>query len=396
MADLKYIIKLVDGKTITLSRDSIELYPHIQDQLGDLAGNTLVLNYKDAEALYTILTTDFLEQEHSPDMYIRLIRAVEYLGNENMLDTMLKILLPWFYDPDILLKLKQDKDSFKKLMNKLSVPVLWQILQFFTVLEFEYQGGEFIGRGEVGATSDDLNYIVIEGPKNNKMEIWHKGQLVKELPQVLSGNKEGPSITNNGDIYYVDRAVYPNRIMKYVGEEIMANNDLAIIPQQLRSITTSKAYDFSQYEMQYATTLEISAIISLYHSVPSRDGTKFRMTTLIPTNNPLPIDIRKIERFEVRNMDTNDVILTRTTTTGNTIYWTSPRMNVIIETDTKLQYYLTTKNGTSLPINISSRLKLPDNINLKIYVQCNKLKPQRNYNYSHAEEKLLYLKLIFS
>ncbi len=378
MADSKFIIKLVDGKTISLSRDSIELYPHIQDQLGDLSGNTLVLNYGDADALHLILTTDFLEQEYAPNMYIRLISAVEYLGNENMLDTMLKVLLTWFYNPDILAQLKQDKESIKQLISTLSVPVLWKILQFFTVLEFEYQGGEFMERKEIDAASDDLNYIILkERDENNKIEIWHKGQLVKELGQIFDFSS--PAIKNNGDIYCVDETLnpldetlHPNRIMKYVGAEIMANDDQAIIPQRLRDITLS----------------------NIANIIISRDGTKFIMVTTLPNDD-------RIKRFEVRNMDTNDVILTRNIKTGNTKYYTSPRMNVIIETDPQLQYYITNKNGTSIPINIPHTQDLTSDDVLYIYIQCNDLSYQRKYNPEYHPwfpdiDIKLKLKLIFS
>ena len=373
MADLKYIIKLVDGKTLTLSSNSIKLYPHIQDQISDISGNEVFLEYSDTEALHLILTTDFLEQEYAPDMHIRLISAVEYLGNENMLDTMLKILLTWFNNPDILAQLKQDKEFIKKLISTLSVPVLWRILQFFTVLEFEYQGVEFMEIKEIDAASDDLNYIILkERDENNKIEIWHKGQLVKELEQIFPNSIIGRAIKDNGDIYYVDETLHPNRIMKYVGAEIMANDDQAIIPQRLRDITLS----------------------NIANIIISRDGTKFIMVTTLPNDD-------RIKRFEVRNMDTNDVILTRNIKTGNTKYYTSPRMNVIIETDPQLQYYITNKNGTSIPINIPHTQDLTSDDVLYIYIQCNDLSYQRKYNPEYHPwfpdiDIKLKLKLIFS
>ncbi len=97
MADTNYIIKLVDGKTISLSSDSIPLYPHIQDQLGDISGNELFLTYPDTAALHLILTTNFLEKEYAPDMYIRLISAVEYLGNENVLLSIKPGYMIWIH-----------------------------------------------------------------------------------------------------------------------------------------------------------------------------------------------------------------------------------------------------------------------------------------------------------
>ncbi len=300
---------------------------------------------------------------------------------------------------DILLQLKQDKESITELINKLSVPVLWQILQFFIVLELEYQGGEFDGRGESEseAFSNDLNYIVIEGPGNNKMEIWYKGRPGIVLPVFLSNYKEGRAIKDNGDIYYVDNGVYPNRIMKYVRAEIMANKNLAIIPQHVWDITIPQhLWDTTSPNVQdiVGTMSNVEDIALTNHSGLSRDGTKFMViTTLIA-------DIHKIEQCEIRNMDTNEVILTRTTLTGNTKYYTSPRMNVIIETDTKLQYYLTTKNGTSPPININipSIQELTSDVALDIYIQCNRISPQRKYNpeFKAIRKKAPYRKLIFS
>ena len=302
-----YFIKLNDGREdIIIPANLINVYPIIQDQIIDLVGNELALAYADGQALRIVLTTDFLKQGYGPDMYIRLINAMSYLGNDDIVNIMLKTIVNWFDTPNILLQLKQNKEAVKNLMGTLAVPVLWQILQFFQVLRMAYEI-DFNGRGVIIVASNDLNYIAVESEIDNDfVEIWYKNQKVSQLDYI---SDIGHVIKDNGDYYYLDTYEDSKKIIKLIGTEIIATRGKGVIPHPLWDINPNVLFS------------EISS-----------DGTKYSLYITSPT------DEYKVERYEIRNMDTNNLILTLSST-GNMQYYVSTRMNFVIETDGQ-QYYL--------------------------------------------------------
>ncbi len=135
---MDYTIRLLDGKTLTLPATFASFYPIIEEQAGDIVGDVIVLNYPDSDALYTILSTDYIKTAHDPSTYIRLINAVGYLGNKEVLTTMLYTILNWFSDQTILTSLKQQKEAVKNLIGSLDVSILLDMIRLLKTFQFNY------------------------------------------------------------------------------------------------------------------------------------------------------------------------------------------------------------------------------------------------------------------
>ena len=339
-----YSIKLNDGREdIIIPANLTNLYPAIQEQVDYLYGNELALAYPDSQALRIVLTTDFLKQGYSPDMYIRLINAMSYLGNEDIVNTMLKTIVNWFDTPNILAQLKQNKDVVKNLMGTLAVPVLWQILQFLPFLHLAYKKffhHEFI----INATSNDLNYIVISG-YSGRSEILYEGKEIGDLDNTT--HRPNTAIKDNGDVYYLYRPMEgPSQIMKLIGTEIKATKDENVISHPLAIMRQDKAVDL----------------------FISQDGTKFRTLAASPTD-------KNIQQFEVRNIDTNNLIFSADHHRDQKEYNVSPRINYAIEieidedTEIYTQYHLINMNGQRLTVDISLPEGLTYNNLTNLFIQ---------------------------
>ncbi len=105
MSTTDYIIKLSDNRTLLLSPDKANFYPLIRDMLDMIdtqPGGEIPLFYRDSDALYTLLTTTNWNISKDPQMYMRLINAMDYMGHEQMMDIMLAQVVHWLAHPEIL------------------------------------------------------------------------------------------------------------------------------------------------------------------------------------------------------------------------------------------------------------------------------------------------------
>ena len=90
MAKHIYTIRLSDDRTVVVSENIIQMYPVIKKTITDQnivnvpikSGDEIFLAYDDTEALFIVLSTDYLTPSRNPKMYMRLVKAVDYLGNE--------------------------------------------------------------------------------------------------------------------------------------------------------------------------------------------------------------------------------------------------------------------------------------------------------------------------
>ncbi len=207
MADITYTIQLSNDQTVTIDQNLVQLYPTIANQLGDLApGNNIVLAYDDPAALYTVLSTDYLHTGHSLETYVRLVKAVDYLGNDKLLDKTLKTIIQWFDTSDVLSVLKQNKDEVKRLMKSLRDTEQWRMLELYTpvrpVYSFDGENTNYINLEYI--VSDNLDYIFIIPTEH----IFNKGLEVyraKERMIGQYGSQYGSIvITNDENIYIVE------------------------------------------------------------------------------------------------------------------------------------------------------------------------------------------------
>ena len=100
MSTTDYIIRLSDDRTLSISPADADFYPLIRnmiDAIGMQSGEEIPLYYDDSEALYTIFTNKsyYIGISENPQLYMRLINAVDYLGREEMMDIMLKDVVHW-------------------------------------------------------------------------------------------------------------------------------------------------------------------------------------------------------------------------------------------------------------------------------------------------------------
>ncbi len=299
MSDITYIIKLSDDRQITIPQNLLQFYPTINQKIegGRIQPEDAVfLEYPDAHNLYTILTTDYLKTGHAPNVYIGLIKAVDYLKNSKVLNKMLLTLLTWFETPAILNALKQQKNVVKALINQLPLTVQQQMLNLYPAgtLVPEYS---FEDWGNIRLVSDDLDYIFIVKYEGNI--IYHRGKEAKTIQSSYYPDENRIIITNNGDIYNV------------------------------KDVTEGKS--FIMLNAKRIRSLEVNNVaIHL-----STDATTYSRNRIKPPG------IYQIT--ELRNLNSNKLIMTSPNAGVDNFYLsTSPRMTVVVgqeETD-KLIYFI--------------------------------------------------------
>ncbi len=121
-----YIIQLSNNKQLTISSEVAQYYPTIQDIIEYIedVDAPIPLIYDDSDALYQVLTTQYIKKEHQLDEYIRLIKAVDFLGNHEVMVNMAKTLRHMFESPQEIESFKPHKDIIKSLILSLPITVL--------------------------------------------------------------------------------------------------------------------------------------------------------------------------------------------------------------------------------------------------------------------------------
>ncbi len=368
MADITYNIQLSNNQTITIDQNLVQLYPSIQDQLGDLApGGTVFLNYDDPEALYIVLSTDYLHTGHSPETYIRLIKAIDYLGNDKLLDTTLRTILQWFETPNVLSVLKQNKNEVRRLMGILSDTELWRMLELYHLFQLAYTLDlETLDKPII---SDDLNYVMIIPEViifNNGIEVFRStmGEQYRLRLDDIS------IITNNEDIYTIEpplnqfrsniivryRMKTPEKIPELIKENIHGNYD------RLRL---------------------------------ANNGSKYMI------NSP---DFHGNVHYAVRNMIDNSVLIQGLGPSVDILSnFPSPKMQVVVGQDAdRLRYFIHTIDGQKITIQ---KPVIPDMLmgNLPV-VAINTIQIPGNYPYTPYSNRIniifsyseqIYMEVIF-
>ena len=238
-----YIIQLSDNREITLSSNDISLYPHIQGQIDDLAGNTIVLIYPDAEALYLVLTRAIEKYDHDLDIYIRLIGAVDYLGNDIITNNMIQNFLLWFDTPQKLAQLKPQKQRIKDLIGQLSVTTLWKFIEPYQGFQLKYISDQKL-LTTIDAISPNLDYTVSFEEKSPNIYVFKQGQEIMFIKSELKPIHM--AISDNGDVYIVETtAEDKTQIIKFSNLNPKGPVQVIVIQDQIRDIQL--ATDGSKY-----------------------------------------------------------------------------------------------------------------------------------------------------
>ncbi len=215
-----YILQLLDERQITLPADKVDIYPAIADQLGDLElGGTIVLNYGDPAALYLVLTTDVTKISTDIETFLKIIRTVDYLRSDDILQTLLTQLKNMFYTSSTLLQLKEQKVLIKQLILSFLSPIQYMFLSIINSFSTDYAlviPTDFKARKQA-IFSPDLSYIALYGEFEHEHEtrinIYNQGQNVA-LINIGQENLRRPlskssAVTNEGDIYETELSQFP-------------------------------------------------------------------------------------------------------------------------------------------------------------------------------------------
>ncbi len=103
-----YILQLADGRKLQYPADDINFYPTIAENIENLKilgadpDTIIILGYPDPEYLYKVLTTNYLETNYKLDEFVRITNAVDFLGNDQILEKMMTFLLKMFNDHMII------------------------------------------------------------------------------------------------------------------------------------------------------------------------------------------------------------------------------------------------------------------------------------------------------
>ncbi len=188
-----YTIQLADGRKLQFSI-SVPKYPFVQNIIGDIksADETIFLPYPDNDALYEVLTTDFMHIKHPFLHFIRLIKAIDYLGSVDILDQMLMTVNEWFNTPAIE-QLRQNKEETINAILGLSPVIQDSLMYIMGMKPYTAQlpprtpATINISAGSQVYVSPNLNYIVTNNNLFLTPNMLYRGEMVPfPLPDIMA------------------------------------------------------------------------------------------------------------------------------------------------------------------------------------------------------------------
>ncbi len=213
MAENNYIIHLLDGSLITLSPDQIELYPTIKEQIEYLVsgpGNIVDINYPNPKALYQLLTNP--NEALAFDSFLQMIEAVDYVGNDDILNRLLSQMASIFIDTSFTNATKNIKENMIDLVYKLKDTVIYRFLQLIQTIKLDYEisPDPYLTGADDYIVNDDLNTsLIVKGldfdPHNNYTGVvFNKNTYINMIAMGTIEEEEtlrGVAIDNTGDVY---------------------------------------------------------------------------------------------------------------------------------------------------------------------------------------------------
>ncbi len=296
---MSYILQLNDGRILKYPVKDIDFYPTIKDHVIDVGtepGDIVILNYSDSEYLYKVLTTSYLEISYNLDDFVRIANAVDFLGNDQILELLMKKLVSWFNDPLLLTQFKTNKTKVEDAMFKLNIGPIYWLLRSSSIPSVEYILEHKITSGGYNmAVSDDLSYIVIWGKilpplrsgdgtrKTIKyIAMYKNGRPLKKLTKNIEFHNI--TIDNNGTIYtlfydQMDIWTYPQYKRQFYRN----------IPNIMVYIQEGRAIGLSQNGKYLAVIGDKSANAKTEATIVEVDTD--RVLATVPIYNPSPATI---------------------------------------------------------------------------------------------------------
>ncbi len=266
-----YTLQLADGRKLPYPADDIDFYPtivgHIEDlkALGADPDTVIILGYPDPEYLYKVLTTDYMNINYKLDEFVRIANAVDFLGNDQILNTMMKSLVGWFSVPSLIEQFRANKNNVKESMRNLQVGPQYLFLQNTKDPTLDYYFQSLVDDDNYKvAISDDLSYVVIWAwniishafaPVTKRetkfINIYKDGYIIKSMTNLPNIKVPDQFIIDNNGIMYslLDSNVYilnPPDYASYLYKHINAM-DISLSNNAKRYL--SKADSKSRYEV---------------------------------------------------------------------------------------------------------------------------------------------------
>ena len=160
-----YIIELTDKQIVPLTHNKAMAYDTIINIINSIAsecGEPISLHYDDSEALYLALTTNVFTTNYKFGLLLRIIKAIDFLGSDNILNGVLVKLGLIFQQKKFLATISPMKNKVQELLMGLPETIIHRFFELVNipVIEYTSQIDDYSRRLIV---SDDLNrFVVVE------------------------------------------------------------------------------------------------------------------------------------------------------------------------------------------------------------------------------------------
>ena len=283
----EYTIVLSDNSLFSLSSVTLQKYPTISNILADLEQkeNIILLPYDDPPALKIVLTEDFVNNSYAMDVFIRLLKAINYLGDDNTLQLMINKMKNWPNNKQMVQQSQGLSVIIKSHLQTLPSEIIYDLLEL-----------QIIDRYTI-----PLGLEVVDPRPPDLMEF-------EDVVRIYGNNRGDTLITiNNGpnggayDVLLVDGQTA--RTTSY-------NDFFETLHEEIISIA-----DDGQINIVYFTTGEPYNDVTLNITITKEDTLAYG--TIDKTGNMQSTILGKLENLTAKNADNID---TQLSADGSRIY----------------------------------------------------------------------------
>ncbi len=205
----RYIIKLSNGLIISIAHNIAMGYNtigNIVDTIVGEPGEPISLHYDDPYALHIVLTSDKICGPGDIGTYIRIIKAIDFLDNDEVLNIVLVGLEKLFEDDTFIATIRPMKYYVQGLLMGLPATISHRFFELVNILVTEYTCEIDNYSGNL-IVSDDLDrFVVIERTGIMlKYNMYNKGICYRRFIISPSHDTNEPvgkwALSNDGNLY---------------------------------------------------------------------------------------------------------------------------------------------------------------------------------------------------
>ncbi len=276
-----YIIKLSDGQIVPIAHDVAMSYDTIKNVIDNIVGEPrelISLHYDDSEALCLALATNIFITENEFDVFIRIIKAVDFLGNDNILNRVLVKLGLMFELKKFRSSICPTKDRVQELLMGLPPTIVHRFFELVNIPVIEYTSEIDNYPGKL-IVSDDLNrFVVVESINNQtandmkKYDMYNKGLCYRRFTVSNEHNTNRSirkwALSNDGNLYAAtidmnvsnelddnetDIAMGNGTMYEYCAEDDYTEH-VSVIMEDRAAIIQNISQDTKRYTVMYHVT----------------------------------------------------------------------------------------------------------------------------------------------